>query len=222
MKLTFGATLAVVGLAVHSACAAVVWDLNPQKLNQPAPASSQVYTSQGYSITAYGFNNEGGIGTPQQLFFKNVGPINGAYETGLGVSNTFDQELQVNANGSPFDFIQFDLSSIIRAGATNGAVAVSSLQTGESFSIYGSNMLGTLGTQLGGTFGNSVDAQFVNIPNFGTYQYYSIVAAAGDVLPSAVRADFPAVPEMNALIPVTALVGAIGAAELVRRRKRLA
>jgi hypothetical protein len=219
MKPIFCAALAAVTLAVNSASATVVWDLNPQKLNQAAGSTSEAYNSQGYTITAYGFNLNGNVSSPQELFFKHEGPINGAFETGLGVSNTHDQELQVNNNGSPFDFIQFDLSAILSAGASSGALSVDSLQSGESFSIYASNALGTLGTQVGGVYGSSFDDKFVDLPNFGAYKYYSIVAASGDALPAAIRADFGVVPEMNALLPIVMLLGAVGIAERIRRRR---
>lgn len=211
---------AFLALSISPALATVVWQLNPNNLNQPAGTTTQSYTSGGYTITATGYDNNGGIGTPTQLFFKNVGPINGAFETGLGVNNTADQELQAGpSTANPFDFIQLNLSSIIRAGATNGMVSVTSVQSGEAFTIFGSNTAGTLGTQLGGTFGSSSDNVFVSLPNFGQYNYYSIAAADGDVLVKAVSAEFPAIPEMNALLPIMALLGVIGASELVRRRR---
>lgn len=211
---------AIFALSISPAFATVVWQLNPNNLDQPTGTTTESYTSGGYTITASGYDNNGGIGTPTQLYFKNVGPINGAFETGLGVNNTADHELQAGSSTSnPFDFIQLNLTSIVAAGATNGAVNVTSVQSGEAFTIFGSNTAGTLGTQLGGTYSSSFDNVFVNLPNFGQYNYYSIAAADGDVIVKAVSADFPAVPEMNALLPITALVTAVGLAEMVRRRR---
>jgi hypothetical protein len=108
---------------------------------------------------------------------------------------------------------------ILKSGATSGSISVSSIQAGESFAIYGSNKLGTLGTQLGGTFGSTFDNKFVSLPNFGQYSYYSIVAASVDVLPLALSANIPPVPEMNAMLPVIALLSVVGAVELFRRRR---
>ena len=211
---------AIFALSISSAFATVVWQLNPNNLNQPTGTTTESYTSGGYTITATGYDNNNGVGTPTQLYFKNVGPINGAFETGLGVNNTANHELQAGSSSSnPFDFIQLNLTSIIAGGATSGAVSVSSVQSGETFSIFGSNTAGVLGTQLGGTFGSSSDNTFVNLPNFGQYNFYSIAAASGDVIATAVSANFPAVPEMSALLPITALVGAVGLAEVVRRRR---
>ncbi len=200
--------------------AAVVWELNPNHQNAPAGSTSVTYTQQGYSITAYGFNNNGGTGTPQELFYKNETPINSAAEIGLGVTNTFDNELQAGSTTTnPFDFIQLDLSSIIKAGATSGSVSVASIQSGEGFTIYGSNTLGQLGTQIGSTYGSNFDNTFVNLPDFGQFKYYSIAATTNDVLPVAVSAEIPPVPEMNALLPVIGLLAAIAMADALRRRR---
>lgn len=202
-----------------SAGASVVWDLNPSDQNAPTGSTSEVYTSQGYSITAYGFDNNNGTGTPHELFFKSESPVNGASEVGLGLTNTVGNELQVSSNGTPFHFIQFDLTSILAAGLTDGRLSVGSIQSGEAFNIYGSNALGTLGTQLGGDFGSSFDNQFVALPDFGVYKYYSVVAAAVDVLPVAVSAEAPVIPEMSALLPIIALVLAVVATNGLRRRR---
>ncbi|MFL6538910.1 MAG: hypothetical protein ACJ8JD_12110 [Chthoniobacterales bacterium] len=211
---------AIFALSISPALATVVWQLNPNNQNQPANSTTESYTVSGRTITATGYDNHNGIGTATELYFKNVGPINGAFETGLGVNNTADHELQAGSSTSnPFDFIQLNLTSIVQAGAANGKVMVTSVQSGEAFTIFGSNTAGTLGTQLGGTFGSSSDSTFVNLPNFGQYDYYSIAAADGDVIIKTVSADFPAVPEMNALFPITALMAAIAAAELIRRRR---
>ena len=196
-----------------SSWAAIVWDLNPNHQNAPVGSSSHTYTSSGYTITAYGFDNTGGFGTAHELFFKNQAPINGAVERGLGLTNTTSNEIQVSLN-----FIQFDFTAALAAGLFNGQISVGSIQTGEAFSIYGSNTLGTLGTQVGGTFGSAFDNQFVNIPNFGQFHFYSIVAAADDVLPVAIRADLPAIPEMNALLPIAAMLLLLLATNFWRRR----
>jgi len=203
----------VAAFAASVSQASIVWDLNPNNLNAPVGSSSHTYTSSGYTITAYGFDNTGGFGTAHELFFKNQAPINGAVERGLGLTNTTSNEIQVSLN-----FIQFDFTAALAAGLFNGQISVGSIQTGAAFSIYGSNSLGTLGTQVGGKFGSAFDNQFVNIPNFGQFHFYSIVAAADDVLPVAIRADLPAIPEMNALLPIAAMLLLLLAANFWRRR----
>jgi hypothetical protein len=204
-------------VAIASARATIVWDLNPNGDNAPVGGSSHTYTSSGFSITAYGFDNNSGIGTAHDLFYKNQGPIGGEVEMGLGLVNTPSNELQAGLH-----FIQFDFTAALAAGMFNGQLSVGSIQANESFAIFGSNALGTLGTQVSGVFGSTFDNQFVNIPGFGQFNYYSVLAMSDDVLPVAVRADFPAIPEMNALFPVVALVGSLVATSLLRRRRRSA
>jgi hypothetical protein len=200
---------------VAAAQAAVVWDLNPTDANAPVGSSSHTYTSSGFSITAYGFDNHSGIGTAHDLFYKNEAVIGGATESGLGLTNTPHNELQASLN-----FIQFDFTSALAAGMFNGQLSVGSIQTGESFAIFGSNTLGTLGTQVSGIFGSSSDDQFVAIPNFGQFNYYSVLAMSDDVLPVAVRADLRPVPEMNALLPIAGLVVLLASASIRRKRRR--
>ncbi len=217
-KLALGASLFAFALAAAPASATIVWELNPDSLNAPAGSTALTYTSQGYTITATGYDNNDGTGTPTELYYKHVPPINGASETGLGVANTGNHELQRGSTASnPFDFIQFDLTSILGAGATSGAISVASVQSGESFTLWGSNVAGTLGIELA-TYG--VDKTFVGLPDFGQYDYYSIaVATGGGVIPFAISAEFAPVPEMSALFPIVGLMVAVGSTHALRRRK---
>jgi len=210
-----GAFCALLFIAVVAAAqATVVWDLNPTDANAPVGGSSHTYTSSGFSITAYGFDNHSGIGTAHDLFYKNVTPIGGATESGLGLTNIADNELQAGLH-----FIQFDFTASLAAGMFNGQLSVGSIQTGESFAIFGSNALGTLGTQVSGIFGSTSDNQFVAIPNFGQFNYYSVMAMSDDVLPVAVQADLRPVPEMNALLPIAGVVVLVIAANTWRKRR---
>jgi hypothetical protein len=196
----FCAVFCAVFIAASSS-AAIVWELNPTHQNAPVGSTSRTYTVSGFSITAYGFDNHAGIGTPHELYYKNVAEIGGAVEFGLGLVNTPNNELQTGLH-----FIQFDFTAMLAAGMLNGQISVGSVQANEAFAIYGSNTLGTLGAQVGSIFGSSFDNQFVSIPNFGQFNFYSIVAAADDVLPVAIQADLPPIPEMNAILPVAALL----------------
>src|ERR1700674_4230411 len=120
-------------LAAPSAWATVVtWNLNPSGLNQPVGSSSQSYTVSGYTITAFGYDNNGGVGSLHQLFFKN----DGSDEVGLGLVNTLHNELQVETTGTPLQFIQLDLTSILAQGFTNGKISIGSVQPNEAFSLY--------------------------------------------------------------------------------------
>jgi hypothetical protein len=193
--------------------ASIVWDLNPNDQNTAVGSSSRTYTNSGFSITAYGFDNHSGIGTAHELFYKFENVIGGAVEQGLGLTNTPHNELQPGLH-----FIQFDFTAALAAGMMNGQISVGSVQPGESFSLFGSNTLGTLGTQVGGVYGSTFDNQFVAIPNFGQFLYYAVVSMSEDVLPVAIQADLPAIPEMSTLLPIAALLLLVFAVE-VRRRK---
>jgi hypothetical protein len=206
------------GLMASSSWAAFIWDLNPLHQDGPVGSSSHTYTTAGFSITAYGFDNHGGVGTAHELFYKSEADIGGAVEFGLGLTNTPHNEIQAG----PLNFIQFDLTSILTSGFLNGRIKVGSIQANEAFAIYGSNTLGTLGVQLGGTFGSAFDNQFVNLPNFGQFNFYSIVAAAADVLPIAFAADMPAVPEVSTLLSIVALLALVLAHHVWRARPRKA
>ncbi len=219
-QLTFGKitlTLAVAFVSASSALATLVWDLNPTNANAAAGSSSHIFTSGGSQITARGYDNNAGFGTAHELFYKSAGAVGGAGERGLGLTNTLDNELQLTAQGAVANFIQLDLTSILLQGFTNGKIEVGSIQSGESFQLYGSNTQGALGTALGGSYGSAFDGQFVSIANFGAYKFLSIAAASDDVLPVAFKADLAPVPEMSALFPIVGLAIAIGSTRLLRR-----
>ena len=217
MVRTFGVGCA---FAVSTAGAAIVWDLNPNDQHAPVGSSTQVFTSNGFDITARGYVNNGGEGTSAELFFKNRPPSEGASEVGLGLVNSAHNELNANTAG-PLEFIQLDLRSILAQGATNGQIAVASLQNGEGFQLFGSDFQGVLGIAIGGPFtGLAFDDQFVAIPSFGTFDFISIVAATSGshVLPSRFAADITPIPEVGTVIPIVALLVAVGATSLWRRR----
>ncbi|HEX8678564.1 MAG TPA: hypothetical protein VF683_01280, partial [Chthoniobacterales bacterium] len=150
-----------------------------------------------------------GLDSARQLRYKNEPPFGGATERGLGLFDTASNELTLNPNGTVAEYIQLDLRSILSLGFSGGQVSVGSLQDGEGFRLFGSDILGALGTQLPGTWsGLTFDNNFVVVPNFGSFQFLTIAAASGRVLPVAFRA-FEPIPEMSALLPVIALLGVV-------------
>lgn len=209
------ASLCTLALALSSAHAGlVVWDLNPTNTNGPVGSSSHIFTSSGYSITAYGFDRVSGPDTGHELWFKND-----IDDHGLGVTGTPHNELQVGPDG-PLQYIQFDLGSILSAGLTDGLLKVSSIDPGEAFDIYGSNTLGSLGTKIslgGGPYGDTNNNNFVNIPNFGSYRYVSVVAAIDDVLPWALAAHIPAIPELGGTSAALVLLAFFGVVVATRK-----
>lgn len=207
-------------LAASTAGAAVVWDLNPNDQHGPTGSSTQVFTSDGYQITARGYTNDGGEGVATELFFKNRPPDGGANEVGLGLVGSPHNELNGSADG-PLNFIQLDLRSILSQGFTNGQIAVASLQNGESFQLFGSNLEGQLGTAISGLYtGLTFDDKFVAIPDFGTFSFISIVGAGSgsNVLPSRFAAEITPIPEVGTVLPIVGLLVAVGASSLLRRR----
>lgn len=194
----------------------VTWDLNPTGTNADVSSNSQDFTVSGYTITALGYDNNSGIGSPHDLHFKNAG----SDEVGLGLTGTLNFELQVDNHGNPLQFIQLDLRSILSQGFTNGKIEVGSVQSGESFFLYGSNTLGNLGTKLNSiAYDSTKDDAFISVPSFGSNQFISVVAAAADVLPVAFQATIVPVPECPSLIPAASLVALLTVLDIRRRRR---
>ena len=213
------ALVALSGLLFFAASSAsavlVTWNLNPQGLEQPVGSNSLTLTQWGYSITAYGWTLDPAGDTPLGLYFKNQG----FDETGLGVIGTTNHELE-GLSGMPLQYIQLDLGALLATGKVfDGKLQIGSVQgnSNDTFNFYGSNALGTLGTQIAGTFDTTSDLLFLNIPDFGAYRYISIGAASGDVLPVAFQAN--CIPEMSALFPIVGLIAAVSFTQLLRRRR---
>jgi hypothetical protein len=203
-------------LATASADAAVIWNLNPNNLQGGIGSNSYTFTQDGAQITARGYTRVNGVYQGAELFFKNRPPDGGAMEVGLGLANSPHNE--INAGNPTPNYIQFDLRSILSQGFTNGMIAVSSLQNGESFQLFGSNAVGVLGNAITGPFaGLAFDNQFVAIPSFGTFQFISVIAASGNVLPSQFMAT--PIPEIATLMPILGLLVAVGATSFLRRRR---
>jgi hypothetical protein len=202
--------------AVQSASAVLVtWDLNPTNANASVGSSSQTFTSSGYSLTAYGFDQVSGPDTGHTLYYKNSG-----IDHGLGLVGTPNNELQVNSDHTLPHYIQFDLTSLLLQGFTNGQIKISSVDPGEAWDIYGSNTLGELGTKLNGAaFGDSTNNTFVNVPNFGSFKYISVGANIDDVLPWSFQATIVPIPEAVSIVPVLLLVTVATAFEARRRRR---
>jgi len=213
--------LAAVGalLTSSSAFAALVtWELNPGNITGNVGSSSRLYTVSGSSITARGYDNVAGPDTAHDLYYKFENPVGGATEIGLGLVGTPSNELNINPDGSVPHYLQLDLRSILSQGFTNGEISVASLQNGEGYRLFGSNAQGTLGSQLAGTWsGLAFDNKFVSVPNFGSFQFLSVAAISGRVLPVAFQAT--PVPEMNALFPIVGLIVAVSSTQILRRRR---
>jgi hypothetical protein len=200
----------------HAWATVVTWNMNPTGANADLSSNSQDFIVSGYTITGRGYDNNSGIGSPHDLHFKNAG----SDEVGLGLTGTPNFELQVDNQGNPLQFIQLDLRSILSQGFTNGKIEVGSVQSGESFFLYGSNTLGNLGTKLNSiAYDSTKDDAFISVPSFGSNQFISVVAAAADVLPVAFQATIVPVPECPSLIPAASLVALLTVLDIRRRRR---
>ncbi|MDP9055208.1 MAG: Ig domain-containing protein, partial [Acidobacteriota bacterium] len=139
--------------------------------------NSRVFSVQGTSLTAYGFNNNG---TPTALYAKNQSST----EQGLGIASDSDYEINTST------FIQLDVSQLVAAGFTNAQILFNSVQAGEGYNVYGSNTLGTLGAQLGST--GVTGGKLIAMPGYGTYKYIGIRASAANIDIGALAFTAPA------------------------------
>jgi hypothetical protein len=207
-------------LAFCSAASAtlVTWNFNPDNKNESLGTSSFTFTMSGFSITAYGFDNViGGPDTSHTLYYKDVD-----FDHGLGLVGTPHNELQ-NDGGVPLQYIQFDINSVLTPELMTGRFKVSSVDPGEAFTFYGSNTLGELGTNLNpGGYDDTRNNQFVNIPGFGDFRYYSVVSTIADVLPFGFQASFCPIPEIggsSAAIVLAGFLGLVLASPAIRGRR---
>ncbi len=168
------------GTTVFSACSGSctsitsTWNFN---LPSGTLGTSQAYNVNGVKITAYGYNTSGGTAA---LYGKNAG----GDENGLGINGTTDNEIDRT------HFVQLDLTNLIAAGATNVQILINSIQTGETYAIYGSNTLGSLGTLLySGT--SKDDNKAFTMPGYPTYKYIAVIATSQNVLLGAITATLP-------------------------------
>jgi hypothetical protein len=121
--------------------------------------TSHSYTVNGITITAYGFSTSG---YAQTLYGHN----NGGDENGLGIYGVTNNKID------SYNFVQVDLKPIIDKGGTNAMMVVDSVSTGETYSVYGSNTLGSIGTLL--ISNSTLDDTPFAIPNFPNYRYISV------------------------------------------------
>jgi hypothetical protein len=165
---------------------------------------SHVFNVNGGNITATGYSN---TGVTSNLYFKN----NGGDETGLGLAGMPGNEIGGTS------FVQFGLGGFL--ASTNGATQLhlGSVESGESYNVYGSNMAGVQGTLLGS--GNPAQTTFT-LPATQPYQYVSVSASKGNVLVQGIQtvSSSVSVPEPGVLrMLLTGMLGMIGAAALLRR-----
>jgi large repetitive protein len=132
--------------------------------------NSKAYSIGGTTVTAYGFNNNG---TATALYAQNN---IGVTDDGVGIDAVSNNQIDTA------HFVQLDLTAALAAGATNIQIAIAGFnqcQGSESYDIYGSNTLGSIGTLLVGAGNRNTTLFSVNL---GTYKYLSVRAHSGNVL----------------------------------------
>ena len=167
---------------------------------------SQMYTAGPFTITAFGFD---GTGAPTDLYGKNLG----FDETGLGLNNDPSGQHEI----SGMNYIQLDLTSLLHNPGL--AITIASVQTGETFDIYGSDTMGTLGSLL--FMGNSTDDQVpISLTGgLGGFDFYSVMATNGNVIIENVAATTSTVPEPGTLVMFGS--GIVVLAGVLRRKLRM-
>jgi hypothetical protein len=122
-------------------------------------------------------------GTPLALYWKGYNG-NGGDEHGLGFTSTLNNELTLSSVSTIANFITIDVGAI-ETTYTNPQIRVQSVTGGESYDVFGSNSLGTLSGAVKVLNAQLSDNGFVNLPSWGTYQYYTLTVHTPGVLTSA-------------------------------------
>ena len=143
-------------------------------------------SNNGITLTAYGLTAPTNLTQPATagpaLYAKN----GGSGETGLGMATDPGNDHEISAALN--DGIQVDFANAL-AAAPNATVAmsISSVQSGEGWVLYGSNTLltvagnsktdGSLGEPLlSGSGSNANPTVTINLPDWGQYTYYTLMA----------------------------------------------
>ena len=207
--------------------ATIVYNFGNPNASPPAlqavGSSSYAVTHSPITLTAYGFYSNN---TPKLLEWK----AGGGDEVGLGFTDTLDNELTLNSQNQPANYIQVDVTAALLAGGLNGMIKMGSTTLGEAFDVWGSHTLGSLGTSLI-PGGSTSDATFIPIPSWGTYQYIGVTVHP-EVVPTGLTADwiqsyndnvlFQAVEFTKTDVPEPATMSLLalgGLATLLRRRQ---
>ncbi len=195
--------LALLSLATLVLCAASFADI-PYNLASKGVGDLGVTTwtfSDGSnSITLWGFTGVGSGTT--DLWYKN----DGGDETGMGLANdTVDHEILGSS------FLEFTTANVT-------TITIGSVQSGESWALYGSNSIGTRGTTLLASGTTDVIPPGLNIAAIDSgWTYVSLFAPTGNILLDGANGPAPRVPEPGTTAMILTL-GFVGLFEVGRRK----
>lgn len=198
-------------LTLGSAQAAVFDFASTNGASGPVGSSYWKVTEGLFTLTAYGFNANG---TRHGLYWKDEGPN----EQGLGLTGTFGHELTLQPGGRKIaNYIQIDVSQVYTS-FPSGAIRIGSVNHGEAFDLFGSNVKGQVGIEI--LSGSTADGTFVSIPQWGMYKFVSVAVdprgcrhAHDNVFMEAISIGRP-IPEPGTL---TLLASGLGLLLLFRR-----
>jgi hypothetical protein len=125
------------------------------------------------------------------LYAKN----SGGDEIGLGMNADPSGDHEIFPNS----FVQIDIAGVIAQKQINSLqLLIGSVQSGEGFSIWGSNTANQPGTLLmKGT--SLMDDVAFNVPSYGSYRYISVGATSNNILLDSVTAASSGTPEPGTL-----------------------
>lgn len=170
---------------------------------------ADTFTAGGLQLLILGYSAPGDL---SQMWAKDIGPIGGSSEMGLGLTNGVDREI----SGS--GFIQLNLDKVFaedfhRVQGFN--LNIGSLQPGEAYDVWGSNTAGKLGVLLAG----NQTASSIFIPDSNSkFEFLSITAGGADQDDSSVLlsgVSVVATPEPSTLLLLGA--GLVGLLLIARR-----
>ena len=166
---------------------------------------SDTFTSGGVSVTLTGYSAPG---VTSNLFAKNEGPT----EFGVGLASGDDHEIAGNFT------LQIDLQQVLALHPSSVAIGISSLQTGETYQIWGSNTAGTPGTLLA----TGQSATTFSLTNDQQYRYITIASPDGssvllDSLVAAVPSSTSTPEPSSAALLLFGLAGLAGIGVLAKK-----
>jgi hypothetical protein len=194
--------LALLSLATLVLCAASFADTpyNFAAFGTGDIGHTDTFSAGGFSLTAWGFSSNN---TNTDLWYK----ADGGDETGLGLSNdTVDHEIQGNS------FLEFTTANVT-------TITIGSVQSGESWAIYGSPSIGTRGTVLLASGNTDVSVPPLNLAAIDSgWTWVSLFAPTpGNILLDGANAPAPRVPEPSTPAFILTL-GLVGLFEVGRRK----